>query len=171
MQRPHPAYGGLLFPVLLFVLAALSGCSPATAAGLADFTSDGCSLFPDGTMRERATWGDCCLQHDIAYWRGGTGEERKAADGALRDCVLGRTGDRALAEAMYLGVRAGGHPAFPAWYRWAYGWPYGRGYRQLTSEEQNQVKEKLNGYWKRHRAGYCAEEREATASPEKGRPQ
>ncbi|NTW67749.1 MAG: hypothetical protein HGB21_15810 [Nitrospirae bacterium] len=71
--------------------------------------------------------------------------------------VLERTGDNALAETMYLGVRAGGHPVFPAWYRWAYGWPYGRGYMPLSDEEREQVRKKLDEYWKRHPGGYCAE--------------
>lgn len=148
--------------VLIFMFSAV----PAEAAGLADLSSDGCSLFPDGTISDRAKWCECCLRHDIAYWRGGTEEERKQADAALRDCVLERTGDKALAETMHLGVRAGGHPAFPNWYRWAYGWSYGRGYKPLTDEEQAQVRTKLEEYWKRHPAGYCVEKHGAAKTKE-----
>ena len=36
---------------------------------------------------------------------------------------------------MWAGVRAGGGPYWPTSYRWAYGWPYTRGYRALTDEE------------------------------------
>jgi hypothetical protein len=141
----------------LWFLVLLLCCTPAGASDLKDFTSDGCSLFPDGTISDRAKWCECCLRHDIAYWRGGTEEDRKQADAALRDCVLERTGDKALAEAMYLGVRAGGHPVFPAWYRWAYGWPYGRGYKALNDEEQESVRTRLTDYEKHHPGGYCSE--------------
>jgi hypothetical protein len=130
------------------------GCTPAFG-DLKDFTSDGCSLFPDGTLRNQAKWCDCCLQHDIAYWRGGTEAERKKADEVLRDCVFDRTKDKALAETMYRGVRAGGHPVFPIWYRWAYAWEYGRSYEPLTEDEQKQVREKLELYTKEHPDGYC----------------
>lgn len=144
----------MLFRINFFASIFLfSGC--ATAAELGDFWSDGCSLFPDGTLQERTKWCDCCLNHDIAYWRGGTKEERKAADQALRTCVLERTGNKALATTMYDGVRVGGGPVFPMWYRWGYGWKYGRGYQPLTEDEQKQVAGKLAGYRKTHPSGYC----------------
>jgi len=75
--------------------------------------------------------------------------------------VRERTGDRALAETMYLGVRAGGHPAFPTWYRWAYGWPYGRGYKPLTANEKDLVNAKIDTYWKHYPDGYCKEKHPA----------
>jgi len=99
------------------------------------FTSDGCSLFPDQRLVLRGSWCDCCLRHDLAYWRGGTEAERLAADEALRDCVKERTGDPVLATMMFAGVRASGAPAFPTNFRWGYGWAYGRGYGPLTAEE------------------------------------
>jgi hypothetical protein len=142
---------------LLLAMIIAASCAVAGASDLADFTSDGCSLFPDGTIADRAKWCDCCLLHDIAYWRGGTEEERKKVDAALRDCVLEHTGNKALSETMYLGVRAGGHPVFPAWYRWAYGWAYGRGYKPLNDEEQEQVRKKLDEYRMSHPGGYCVE--------------
>jgi len=138
----------------ILLLQAGTACS-AASSGIDDFSSDGCSLFPDGTPKDRSKWCDCCFAHDIAYWRGGTEKERKAADLALRDCVLDRTGNEALAEAMYLGVRAGGHPIFPTWYRWAYGWSYGRGYVPLTEDERTQAGKKLQEYFRKHPEGYC----------------
>ena len=41
---------------------------------LSDFSSDGCSLLLDGTFENPELWKECCLKHDIAYWRGGTEE-------------------------------------------------------------------------------------------------
>ena len=107
------------------------GCQTADETDtpqLADFKSDGCSLFIDGTFKDRELWKGCCVEHDMAYWKGGTVEERKAADLKFRECIEKRTGDKALALLMYEAVRTGGGPHLPTWYRWGYGWPLGRGY-------------------------------------------
>jgi hypothetical protein len=144
----------------LLTLSACCGGQARPAAEIAPFTSDGCSLFPDGTLKDRFQWCDCCLSHDLVYWQGGSAEERERADAALRDCVLLRTDNRALAESVYLGTRAGGHPTFPTWYRWGYGWPYGRGYQPLSDLERWQVQERISDYTQQHPAGYCVERAE-----------
>ena len=113
---------------------------------LSNFTSDGCSLFIDGTFENPELWKDCCFQHDIVYWQGGTKEEKEAADLAFKKCVEKKTGNSGLAELMYQAVRKGGEPYFPTWYRWGYGWPLGRGYRSLTIAEKDLVKIKLAEY-------------------------
>jgi hypothetical protein len=41
-----------------------------------------------------------------------------------------------LADVMFAGVRLVGGPHLPTPYRWGYGWPFGRPYKQLTSEEE-----------------------------------
>jgi hypothetical protein len=146
-----------LFLVIILAGILLSS-GRASASDINEFTSDGCSLFPNGTMKDRTLWCDCCFNHDIAYWRGGSEEERTQADKTLRECVSERTGDKALAEVMYEGVRVGGSPVFPTWYRWGYGWKYGRGYKPLTKEEQNQVAIKLAAYKKSHPSGYCSKQ-------------
>jgi hypothetical protein len=156
--------------LVMLILAVLACRTSAWAADVKDFTSDGCSLFPDGTIGDRGKWCECCLQHDLAYWRGGTEDERKRADEALRACVLARTGDKALSETMYLGVRTGGHPVFPTWYRWGYGWKYGRGYKPLTEQELRQVREKHDDYARKHPAGYCGERSGMNAAKEKNIP-
>ena len=140
-----------LIPAAIILLG--GGC--ATGKGLRPFSSDGCSLFPDGALNAPGLWCDCCFTHDISYWQGGTSADRLLADQALRQCVLERTADSALATMMYDGVRLGGHPAFPTWYRWGYGWPYGRGYAPLQAAEERQVQEKLDAYLARHPRGYC----------------
>jgi len=47
------------------------------------FIFDGCTLFPDkiGTLSLK----EICLAHDIAYWIGGTPDEKKAADQKFKD--------------------------------------------------------------------------------------
>ena len=113
---------------------------------LADFTSDGCSLFINGTFEDPELWKECCHKHDLAYWRGGTEEERNQADLAFKECVLKKTGNAELAEIMYQAVRVGGSPYFPTWYRWGYGWPVGRGYQKLSEQELSLVDQKISKY-------------------------
>ena len=113
---------------------------------LSSFTSDGCSLFIDGTFENPELWKDCCFKHDIAYWKGGTREERAVADLAFKKCVERKTGNSELAELMYQAVRTGGEPYFPTWYRWGYGWPLGRGYRALSPVEKKMVNQKLESF-------------------------
>jgi hypothetical protein len=122
----------------LSLCVSLGACQHAIAVDLADFKSDGCSMFPDGN------YSSCCYLHDVAYWPGGTAEARELADKSLRACILGITHNEVLAETMYKGVRVGGGPEFPTHYRWGYGWPfpYRKRYAPLTSEEQEQVAEK-----------------------------
>jgi hypothetical protein len=163
MRRP-------LLPTLV-LLAALAGCAtvPAGRATLAPFRSDGCSLFPDGTPSRPDLWCDCCLTHDLAYWQGGTDDDRLAADRALRACVEARTDDPLLARLVYAGVRIGGPSVFPTWFRWGYGWPYGRGAKALGPAERAQVEEELQTYLRRNPRLSCAVDRGPPArSPSPG---
>jgi len=114
----------------------------ASSAELAPFTSDGCSSFPDGTPVNQSLWLDCCIRHDLAYWRGGTYEERLNADLALEQCVA-KAGEPEIAKLMLHGVRTGGNPFFLTPYRWGYGWPFGRGYKALAEDELSQVRQRL----------------------------
>jgi len=107
--------------------------------GLKPFTSDGCSAFPDGTLAQPEKWRHCCLNHDLAYWKGGTYEERLAADQALRACVT-EIGEPKLAELMLQGIRLGGSPYLPTNFRWGYGWSEFRGYQPLTENEKTSIK-------------------------------
>jgi hypothetical protein len=85
------------------------------------FTTDGCTLWPD------ATWQACCVEHDMAYWCGGSAAARLDADAKLKACVAG-TGHPGTAEVMHRAVRVGGHPFVPTFSRWGYGWTWPRGY-------------------------------------------
>jgi len=139
--------------IILPVLAICIGCQTTQeeeSLELSDFTSDGCSLFIDGTFKNPELWKDCCVEHDITYWKGGTKEEREAADLKFRECIVKKTGDKALALLMYEAVRAGGGPHFPTWYRWGYGWPLGRGYKALNEQEKALVEKKLAKYRENH---------------------
>ena len=107
--------------VILFSLGALAQSSngqtiePRTPP--ADFKNDGCSLFPD------CDYGDCCAEHDNAYYFGGTSKERWQADKKLYKCVRAKKGfhHKIIAPIMWLGVRIGGAAWIPTPYRWGFG--------------------------------------------------
>ncbi len=82
------------------------------------FVTDGCSGWFD------RDWDlACCVEHDIAYWCGGTREQRRRTDAEFGECVAANT-SRVVGLGMRLGVRLGGHPLFPTSYRWGYGHTY-----------------------------------------------
>ena len=130
-----PATKRLGFAVAVLLSSVLACSVTPVAEGLRPFTTDGCSRFPDREPIGEGDWCHCCVIHDLAYWRGGTFDERMAADLALKDCVYKASDSKALAEAMFAGVRIGGGPKFDTPYRWGYGWPAGRPYKPLTPEE------------------------------------
>ncbi len=97
------------------------------------FVSDGCTFFPDNIGDVDLT--AICVEHDYAYWCGGTKEDRLAADIRLYERLCGE-GLYITATIMYAGVRAGGgrywpYSPMPKRKHWGYGWPqvdYGYGY-------------------------------------------
>ena len=126
----------ILSSFLLLLLFSLPGLS--LAGELSPFTTDGCSNFPDGPPASPDKWRNCCLEHDKAYWLGGSYAERKQADSRLQRCIA-EVENKILADLMWAGVRAGGSPYWPTSFRWAYGWPYTRGYRALSDAERQQA--------------------------------
>ncbi len=141
----------------LLLCIIITACN--NSSELAPFVSDGCSLFPDSSVITTKDWCDCCFQHDVAYWQGGTEQQREQADIELKQCVLQKTGDKTLANLMYEGVRLGGSPYFYNWYRWGYGWSYldnGRNkYQALTEAEQQQAKFLIKQYLVNNQKNYC----------------
>lgn len=130
---------------MLLLGCLIAGISTGWADELAPFTTDGCSLFPNGNPQHKSLWLQCCIQHDIAYWQGGTRAERLAADLALEQCV-NAVGEPEIAKIMLTGVRAGGTPYLPSSYRWGYGWSLQRGYQALSTDEKNQVQTQLQSF-------------------------
>jgi hypothetical protein len=103
------------------------------------FTTDGCSGGMSWVWRTLTgsppPWEGACVQHDLAYWRGGTAAERRRADNNLWAAVA-NGGHPAIALAMYLAVRIGGHWLLPTPWRWGYGWRWDRfrGYAPATDD-------------------------------------
>lgn len=110
-----------LFLNLLFVVSAHS-------YELKPFCTDGCSVV--GNL----TWNSflCCVDHDLAYWRGGDRIDKIVGDSNFYTCLLKGDGKRvadlyttsvALCGDKYWGVSWGNRPKFLA----------------LTSEEKEYV--------------------------------
>jgi len=106
------------------VLLAMSIVTPLPAQDVkserqlpSDYVSDRCSLFPDGD------WGHCCVEHDKAYFFGGTKQQRRAADNKLYECVKAKGGRKHqfIAKMMWIGVRVGGVGFLPTPFRWGFG--------------------------------------------------
>lgn len=95
------------------------------------FATDGCSGGMTSTFRllfrRPPPWNDLCIEHDRAYWRGGTVEQRREADRALMAGVVSN-GHPVWAVLMWASVRIGGVPWLPLPWRWGYGWGWPRGY-------------------------------------------
>ena len=129
-----------IFFTFLFCFTAV-----ANAENIKSFTTDGCSVFPDGTFEQSELWLPCCLAHDYAYWQGGTYDDRRIADQALHQCVA-ETGSVGIANIMLVGVRLGGSPLLLTPFRWGYGWSYTRGYQALTEDEKKQIQSLKNDF-------------------------
>ena len=133
----------LLFCGLLSLLAV--SCKRYTENDLEGFTSDKCSMYPEGTDDEPNLWCDCCYHHAIAYWRGVTWSERRIADIKLKTCIQEKAGFwRGM--KVYIGVRLGGFPFWPTSFRWGYGWPEYRGYRKIKAHEQDYIETKWEDF-------------------------
>ena len=115
------------------------------AGDLRPFTSDGCSSFANGTFSNKSLWLHCCMQHDLVYWKGGSEIQKETADRELERCVA-KVGEPQIAKLMLVGVKMGGTPHIDTSYRWGYGWPYGRGYKELNDSENQEVKMQLDKF-------------------------
>lgn len=92
---------------------------PDGAAPPRPFKTDGCTCWWNDD------WADCCVEHDIRYWCGGSGELRGTTDAELRRCVGGDHSE-VVAFLMYLGTRLFAASWVPAGWRWGYGWRWPR---------------------------------------------
>ena len=93
------------------------------------FKSDGCSMWFDSW--EGKDLYPACFLHDLKYWAGYPGSESRAgpkeeverliADAELMIDVARITGTTKMAEAMFHGVRIGGHEIFKRSFSWGFG--------------------------------------------------
>lgn len=106
---------------------------------LRPFKTDGCSsVSPDGTLGRPTLWQHCCVDHDIAYWKGGTLQEKNDADETLNQCVS-EVFSGIYGRAMQVAVYIGGSPRYHTGYAWGYGWNHIRGYHELSESDQREI--------------------------------
>jgi len=99
-----------------------------------DFSTDGCSSFPDGFIPTQSTeWLDCCIMHDVDYWIGGEEHLKDKADLELGICVE-NVSNNFLGFSMNIGVQLGGVPSPMSW-RWGYGWEAIIGYNPIDERQ------------------------------------
>jgi len=124
---------------LILLLPSLAQATPE----LRPFSTDGCTLSPDGTPRNRTLWRECCVAHDLRLWGGGTKIERVAADKELFSCVERKAGTT-IAKVFLAGVRLGSYSPYkiPAKV-WGNAWYERSGYRELPENELVQLLDEL----------------------------
>ena len=89
---------------------------------LRPFFTDGCSGVLDADyLFTGKSYVDCCIVHDIAYWKGGSLEEKERADKVFGQCISEKL-NPFLGSLFEQGVKYGGSASFDFPWRWGYGW-------------------------------------------------
>lgn len=129
---------------LIISLLLLTSCQALREVVSADtirpFTTDGCSMSPNGPRTKPNAFLECCVNHDLAYWQGGTLEQKNEADLALKACITEHSNPK-ISEIYYGAVSIGGGPQFKTPFRWGYGWPNRRTYDALNHTEKKSVEQ------------------------------
>lgn len=137
----------LMIVKILFLIPFLFLFFPITLlaqGSLRAFTTDYCTNFPEGTITHPDLWKDCCLEHDLFFWAGGSREDRNQADLDLKFCVS-QSGAPHIAKIMYWGIRLGYYS--PIKYedkKWGNGWKGRESLKALSLEEIDAVDDEIN---------------------------
>jgi len=122
----------------LSTIFATASFATAETNTLKNFETDYCTMFLDGPTDQPGLWKNCCLEHDLRYWFGGTQIDMDKSDLKLKSCVNKIAGEN-WANLIYYGVRAGHHSPVKNKYQWSWGWVKKRQNKPLTSEESTYV--------------------------------
>lgn len=124
---------------LVFLLLLLVGCATSNSPNkLSAFTTDGCSLYPDGIpLIQPNKWLHCCIAHDLSYWAGGSKSQKDLADHELGRCVAEQSSVNA--KMMYQGVHVGGGANSVLPWAWGYGWRHNPGYNDHAAYEVEEI--------------------------------
>lgn len=121
----------------IFIFFVIGAASLSEASSLRPFTSDGCSSSPDG-MSAKLEFLQCCVQHDLHYWKGGTAEQKQSADLEFKSC-LDKNTNPTVTSIYYNSVRVGGNAKLGAPWSWGYGWTSSRAYAPHTPSESLEI--------------------------------
>ena len=135
-----------LILLILFLLAfgAFEVSATSSAPKLQKFETDYCTMFVDGTKDKPEAFKQCCFDHDLRFWFGGSEVQRDLADSKLKECVE-KTGHTLIAKMMYYAVRAGKHSPIKNQYQWGWGWTPFEGYKPLSKDQKKVVSDSLDG--------------------------
>jgi hypothetical protein len=142
------------FTLLIIALGFSAGCSSLTAERapasyeslepklllnkLKPFVSDGCPRLGKMISYPREDhWQLCCVEHDKAYWKGGSLEQKQQADSAFHSCVSER-GSADAARLMYYSLRSVQKASQVQ--NWGYGWVIPHNTSGHTPEELVEIK-------------------------------
>ena len=105
---------------------------------LKPFVSDGCPRLAKMISYPREDhWQLCCVEHDKAYWKGGSLEEKQQADSAFHSCVSER-GSPDAGRLMYYSLRSVQKSSQVQ--NWGYGWVIPHNTSAHTPEEIIEIK-------------------------------
>lgn len=129
--------------ILSFLVFLTLPAQKAEAANtLKTFSTDGCTMFIDGPLKQPGLWLHCCEEHDLRYWFGGSGTDMDKTDLRLKACVKEVAGEN-WSEIIYRGVRAGHSSPIKNKTQWSWGWNQERPNNPLDSAEINYVIEEI----------------------------
>jgi hypothetical protein len=120
------------------------------AQGINPFSSDGCTLAPDGTFSRPSLWQECCIVHDLWYWGGGSKNLRSAVDKNLKSCIEAKAG-ALVANLFSLGVEIGSYSPFKLKNKkWGNAWSLSSKpvYQDLNLDQKKKLLIYLEGYSK-----------------------
>lgn len=112
-------------------------------AELKSFETDYCTYFPEGTIFRPGVWKECCFNHDLRYWFGGSKKDMKKADLKLKSCVSRKAGSF-YGNMMYYGVRAGHLSPIKNKRKWSWGWKKKRSFAPLSEPEIRIINQNLD---------------------------
>lgn len=105
---------------------------------LQPFFSDGCPhILGALSYPKEDQWKLCCIEHDKAYWKGGSLEERQKADSDLHACITER-GSPDAARLIHYSVRSA--QKNPQSLPWGYGWILPRSSAAHSPHEISEIK-------------------------------
>ncbi len=131
---------------LLIVLSMIILSSFAQAQEVKTFTSDFCTGYPEGTLNHPNLWRDCCIEHDLYLWAGGTQRDHDQTDLNLMSCVK-KVGAPINADIIFWGIKLGNlSPIKLQDKKWSNAWITPRGLKALSFEEIDMLQQSLDSH-------------------------
>lgn len=147
--------------IMLILSIFIIGCP--SEPHIKPFIAEGCAIFQNTNFKaiavndtdDTGNWCRCCLEFDIAYWRGGSQVQQETAKQRLRDCVYQKTRNKPFADQLYSEAEKNGGNYFSQWPDWGYGWTETKGFSVLNQRQLDIANELLLSYF-RNNPSFCS---------------